>query len=263
MIRRHALHALVGLSALACGHLATASGSETAASPRLPATLTSAMARYAALASYADTGTIRKEAPGLVDESRFTTRFRRASRDLYFEFQALKSTTTATGHVIDMKIYRVVIWMAAGRMQKYDFYSKAYEPVAAEGGGQVRALQGAAHMTSGASILVPSLIYSQARLPSTLLQIEQASEAGVEAVGGRRCHKIVGVAAARYPSGRRTGERPVTVWIDVDSGLIRRVFEDTPTDYQPGAYSRLTVTLDPHANPAMDDAQFQFTMPPR
>jgi hypothetical protein len=221
------------------------------------------MSRYAALSSYADTGTIRKEAPGLVDESRFTTRFRRASRDLYFEYQALKSTTPATGHVIDMRIYRLVIWMAAGQMQKYDFYAKTHEPVAAEGGGQVRALQGAVHMTSGASILVPSLIYSQARLPSTLLQIEQASEAGVEEVGGRRCHKIAGVAAARYPSGKRTGERPVTVWIDVESGLIRRVFEDTPTDYQPGAYSRLTVTLDPHANPAIEDAQFQFTVPPR
>jgi hypothetical protein len=55
----------------------------------------------------------------------------------------------------------------------------------------------------------------------------------------------------------------VTLWIDVDSGLLRRVFEDTPADYQPGAYSRLTVTLEPQANPAIEDARFQFTVPSR
>lgn len=263
MSRRRVLHALLGLSAFAYGHGAIAAGSGTAAASALPATFTSAVARYAALSSYADTGTIRKEAPGLVDESRFTTRFRRASRDLYFEYQALTSTTTGTGFSIDLRMYRLVIWMAAGQMQKYDFYSKTYEPVAANGGGQVRALQSAAHMTSGVSILVPSLLYPQARLASSILQIEEAAEAGVEEVAGRRCHKIVGVAAARYPSGQRTGERPVTLWIDADSGLIRRVFEDTPAGYQPGAYSRLTVTLDPHANRAIEDAGFQFTAPTR
>lgn len=263
MTREHALPVLAVLAALACGHLVIAANAQTAPPPTLPAILTSAVARYGAIASYSDTGTIRREAPGIVDESRFTTRFRRASRDLYFEYEALTSTTPSTGFSIDMRMYRLVIWMAAGQMEKYDFYSKTYERVAAEGGGQVRALQGAAHMTSGVSLLVPSLLYPQARLASTILQVEQATVTGVEEVGGHRCHKVDGIAAARYPSGQRTGERPVTLWIDVDSGLLRRVFEDTPADYQPGAYSRLTVTLEPQANPAIEDARFQFTVPSR
>ena len=61
-------------------------------------------------------------------------------------------------------------------------------------------------------------------------------------------------------SGRRNNERAVTVWIDAESRLIRRVFEDAKG--LPGnTFSRLTVTLDPRANPTIEDARFQFKVP--
>ena len=125
----------------------------------------------------------------------------------------------------------------------------------------MRALQLHSYRTSGTSILVPSLLYSQSRLPSTILQMEEASVAGVETVADRRCHKVMGIAAAYYPSGARTGVRPVTVWIDAESQLIRKVFEDTPKSHPAGSFSRLTITYDPEANPAIDDSKFTFKVP--
>ena len=96
---------------------------------------------------------------------------------------------------------------------------------------------------------------------SAILQLESANVVGTEMVGSRRCHKLAGVAAARYPSGQRTGARDVTIWIDAESSLIRKVFEDTPESYAPGAYQRTTITIDPQANPALPDDAFTFTPP--
>jgi hypothetical protein len=228
--------------------------------PALPKVLQDAVAMYGTLSSYADTGTIRQEVPGIVDESRFVTRFRRGTGDLYFEYQGLTSTNPGTKFTIDMRTQRTVVWMVANQMQKYDFAARAHETVA-PGSGQVVTLQGLVHLTQGTSILIPSLLYPKARLPSSVLQLESAMLVGVEPIGASRCHKVMGTAAARYPSGQRTGARPVTIWIDVESNLIRRVFEDTPEDYAPGAYSRTTITLDPQANTPIPDDKFKFTLP--
>jgi hypothetical protein len=54
----------------------------------------------------------------------------------------------------------------------------------------------------------------------------------------------------------------VTIWIDAETTLIRKVFEDTPESHAPGAYQRTTTTIDPQANPAIADDAFAFT-PPR
>lgn len=231
--------------------------------PGLPDVLAKSIKHYSTLTSYSDTGTVRRETAGTVDDARFTTYFRRSTRDLFFEFQSLTSVTKSTRFSIDMSAYRTVIWMFKGEMQTYDRRTDAHEAVNPDGGGQVRALQNANYASQGASILVPSLLYAQSRLPSTILQLAEASEAGVEDIDGRRCHKITGVAAQFYPSGQRTNVRAVTVWIDAETQLIRRVFEDTPKNYPAGGVSRLTITLQPQANPAIDDAKFQFTVPAR
>ena len=115
--------------------------------------------------------------------------------------------------------------------------------------------------TKGASLLITELLFRTANLPGTLLQIEESSDAGMEDVQGHPCHKIIGVAAAYYPNGRRTGVRQVTVWIDRDSLLIRKVFEDTPKSYGPDGISRVTFLIDPEANPKLDDSKFEFQVP--
>ena len=106
-----------------------------------------------------------------------------------------------------------------------------------------------------------AVIFSKANLPGTILQIQQAADAGFETVSGHRCHKIVGMAAAYYPSGQITNVRQVTVWIDAETFLVRKVFEDTPKGYPAGSYYRLTVTIEPQANPTLDDSKFRFTVP--
>ena len=233
------------------------------ATSSLPPELTRSIAYYATLTSYADSGTVTVDTGGIVDKARFTTYFRRASRDLFFDFQSLTSVTVKTGHTIDMRAHRVVLWMFSGAMQTYHIPTpQPLQQVGSDAGAQVRALSGISHPTSGAAIIIPSLLYSQARLPSAILQIEQAGVAGVEPINGRPCHRVSGTAAAYYPSGKRTGVRPVTVWIDTETQLVRRVVEDTPEGYGDGkATLRITFDYEPQANPAIDDARFQFKVP--
>lgn len=254
---------LLSVVMVACGSTLVASAwsvhEQTAL--MLPDVLKNSIAFYSTLTSYADTGTVKGENPGIVADSKFTTYFRRATRDLYFDYQGLTSRNPAYARTTDMTRYRRVIWMFKGEMEMYDYYFQNHEIVAAEGGGQVRTMNNAAYTSRGTSILIPSLLYSKSGLPSTILQVEEAEEAGVEQIAGRRCHKIVGIAAAYFPNGRRTGVRPVTIWIDAESRLIRRVFEDTPKGFSSRSYSRLTITIDPRANPAIEDSRFQFTVP--
>lgn len=227
----------------------------------LPPELTNAIAYYATLTSYADTGTIVQEAPGMVDTAKSTTYFRRPTRDLYLELHRVNSVNPDNKFTIDMSANRHVIWMFRGEMSSYDFSSGTHQVVGADGGGQVRTLHNGSHATQGISTLIPALLYSKSQLPGSISQIEQATLAGVEEVDGRRCHKVTGVAAAHYQSGQRTDIRPVTVWIDVKTQLIRKVFEDTPKGYPARSYRRTTITLQPQANPTLDDARFQFKVP--
>ena len=50
----------------------------------------------------------------------------------------------------------------------------------------------------------------------------------------------------------------MTVWIDAESLLIRKVVE-VPKDVLPGQIARVTTTFQPQANPKLDDARFTFT----
>lgn len=220
--------------------------------------LARSIARYPTLQSYADTGTVVREAPGLVDRWKFETHFRQASMDFHFDFQGVDSQSSMS---IDTSDQRIVLWMTGGELQAFNQQLQSHETFPRDGGNQPAALHAAGVYTAGTSILIPSLIFAAANLPGTIQAIQQATDAGFETVNGRRCHKVTGTAAEYYPSGQMTNVRQVTVWIDAETLLIRKVFEDTPEGYAAGSYSRLTVTLDPQANPALDDGKFQFTVP--
>jgi hypothetical protein len=115
--------------------------------------------------------------------------------------------------------------------------------------------------TMDAITLIPSLLFRKANLVGPLQEIVDMSLAGTEPVGGHRCHKLVGIAQSVYPSGAVTNVRPITVWIDRETLLIRKVFTDTPKNYDLNAISRYTWTIDPVPNPKLDDGKFQFTVP--
>ena len=253
MRRRFLIPALVAVS---IGTRAAAAGGPEA--QKLPAVLTEAIARYASLASYADTGTVSEEIAGMIHETTLRTWFRRPTRDLYFDFHPQRTRyTTLNGHTADLSGNRLVVWMFNGRMQTYSFYFKQHTVVDAD--RQAGALQETVAHTAGVSALITSLLYPKAQLPGTLAQMERAADAGMEDLAGRRCHKVTGEAAEYYPSGRRTNVRHVTIWIDAGSKLVRRVREDKVTG---GGSHRITVTLDPLANPSIDDAKFAFAAPP-
>ncbi len=220
--------------------------------------LARAVAVYPDLTSYSDTGTVVRESPGLVDRWKFTTRFRRESLDFYFDFQGVDSRSTLT---MDTSFQQIVLWMVDGELQSFNKQLKLHEHIPRAGGNQPAALQGAVAYTVGTSTLIPGLIFAKANLNSTIRQIREVDIAGVEAINGRRCHKLVGQAAEYYPSGAVTNRRQVSVWIDAETQLVRQVFEDTPEGYPPGVYSKVTITIEPQANPALERPQFQFDVP--
>jgi hypothetical protein len=117
----------------------------------LPDQLARAIASYAALQSYADSGTVTVDTGSMVDKARFTTYFRRASRDLFFEFQSLSSLMVSTKFTIDMRAHRSVLWMFNGTMQAYKTPSvQPLEMVGSDARAQVQMLSGLAYATRGA-----------------------------------------------------------------------------------------------------------------
>jgi hypothetical protein len=219
--------------------------------------LNQSIARYAALASYADTGTVVRDQGGLADRWKFKTHFQRPL-NFRFEFQGVSSRSGEL--VTDTSDNHIVLWMIQGELQGYNRRMRMHT-VIPRTGNQPAELLGASVATAGTSVLIPSLLYSKSNLPGTLQQIREAVNAGYETVGGHRCHKIVGKAAQFYPSGKMTNVRPVTVWIDAETLLVRKVLEDTPEGHPAGFFNRLTVTIDPVMNPTLAEDSFRFTIP--
>ena len=221
--------------------------------------LTRSKAVYAALKSYADTGTVIEESSGFSTHSVFKTYFRRKdSVDLLFDYTLQYDEYAQNSSRLNYNNSRRLWWMRNHNLQTYNFETKeqrTYPPTSNQAGSLNDP------RTKGASLLITELLFRSANLPGTILQIEESSDAGMEDVNGHACHKVIGIAAAYYPSGQRTGVRQVTVWIDRDTLLIRKVFEDTPKNYGPDAIKRVTFRLEPQANPTLDDSKFDFQVP--
>jgi hypothetical protein len=218
-------------------------------------------AAYQVLNSYADSGTLVDENKGFRDRFTFRTLQTREPRNFLLDFR-YAGTDYDNGFQIQGG-ERTVLWMQDGDLQTWDSKSDAHQTYPAEGGGQVSALNGASAGTRGISVLVPSLIYIKANMASAVQATEDAVAAGTEMVGGRSCLKVMGIERWRYPSGRITGVRPITIWIDADTYLIRKMLEDTPKDSPRGSLNRRIITFDPHANPPIENSRFGFQVPER
>jgi hypothetical protein len=216
-------------------------------------------AAYAALNSYADSGTVVDESKGFRDRYTFRTLQTREPRNFLLDFREA-GTDYDSGHKLPGGA-RTVIWMQAGHLQTWNSVTLAHETYPEDGGRQVEAIKGASYGTRGVSVLVPSLIYTKANMASMVQATEEAVAAGTETIGGRRCLKVMGVERWRYPSGQVTGVRPITIWIDAETYLIRKVLEDTPKGSPRGVLSRRIITLEPSANPPIEGSRFDFTVP--
>jgi hypothetical protein len=216
-------------------------------------------AAYAALTSYADSGTVLDESAGYTDRSTFRTLFIRDPRYLLIEYHAVASEYKA-GNRVPLNDH-IVLWMENGEMQTWHSKMESHETYPADGGQQVNALKSSAYSTAGISVLIPSHLYSKSGLASAVHATEEAEADGFEVVNGRRCFRLLGVERWRYPSGRETGVRPITLWIDAETYLIHKVLQDTPKGMPRGSVSRRITTLKHQANPKLEPAQFRYAVP--
>jgi len=215
-------------------------------------------ALYPTLQSYADTGTVTEEHSGFSTRSSFRTYYMNTPRNFFFAHRQIASEYT-TGQRVPLSD-RIVLWMLHGHLQSWQSALASHQEFA-EGTNQVTAFVQATAGTSGAAILIPSLIYVQANLAATIQELGDVSSAGFETLRGRRCYKLMGIARSVYPSGQVTNVRPATVWIDAETFLIRQVFTDTPKGYPMGSIYRLTIAYEPRLGPALHDSLFTFSVP--
>jgi len=216
-------------------------------------------AAYAALTSYADSGAVNDEMSGFTNHSTFRTLFARNPRNLLIEFRAVDSEYKA-GNRIPLNSH-VVLWMENSELQSWSSRSQSHETYSAEGGQQVNALKLSGYSTANISVLIPSHFYTKSGLASPVHAMEEAQADGFETVNGRRCYRMLGVERWRYPSGRETGVRAITVWVDAETYLIHKVFQDTPKGMPRGEISRRTTTIRYRVNPRLEPGQFRFTVP--
>jgi outer membrane lipoprotein-sorting protein len=217
-------------------------------------------AAYAALTSYADSGTAMRETDGGWDVGHFRT-YRRKPSNFYFEYGRMALLYKKPVDSLPMPGKQLVFWMVNGELQTYNKEAAEHRTYPPGTSNQPEALSSAKHATMEAITLIPSLLFQKANLVGPLQEIAEISLAGDEDVGGHHCHKLVGVAQSVYPSGAVTNVRPITVWIDTQTLLIRKVFTDTPKGWGMNSISRYTYTLDPTPNPPLDDGRFRFTIP--
>jgi outer membrane lipoprotein-sorting protein len=207
-------------------------------------------ALYASLPSYADTGTIEVEYGSAGDPSRdrhtFTTYFNRAPRHFYFDFMKQGGD-------------RYVIWGDPDAFHTWwkttgvrDDYPNP---------NNLGAFSTAGYLTIGSAIKIPTLLYSKAPLQGSFSNFDEPAMDGMESICGHRCYRLLSTARDRYgKTGHEVNVRGMTVWIDAESLLIRRVREE-PRDTLPGKVSRTTTTFEPQPNPALDDSRFLFVPP--
>ena len=207
-------------------------------------------ATYAALHSYADTGTVDTEygpPGGIVREHHtFRTLFR-APRHFLFDFVKEERADRFVIWADDEAFH--TWWQATGVAETYP---------KGQGGG---AFVAGGQPTLNSLMQISPWLFPQGDLDGSLTEFGGASVAGTEAINGHPCQKLTGVGKSVYrQTGHVVNVRKMTVWIDAQTRLVRRVFEDT-TEGSGTEINRITTTFDPQANPAIEDARFLFTAP--
>jgi hypothetical protein len=250
---RSAEHSVILLFVFLVGLAAAEDPGGSQALPEASELLERSRATYVALRSYADTGIVTTEdqlpsAPAIVEHHKFTTYYR-APRQFFFDFN---EDPKAGGE-------RFVIWCAGENFNTWWSTTGVHEKYE-RGRGEVAFGTGSLP-TKGSALQIPPLFFSQAGLQGPLVNLNEPRLAGTEEVGGRRCHKITAEIRLAYGTGNVGEERAVTIWIDVETLLVRKFFQDTPRGGMAGAVSHVTTTFEPRADPALDDDRFHFTVP--
>ena len=204
---------------------------------------------YAALGTYSDSGSVVTESrlagtPTVVERFTFRTSFKRP-RQYLFEFAA----NAASG------ADRVALWCETA---EGDFHSwwKATGVHDVHGNRTgINAFLTTAAPTKGTSLYLVSILLPQTALLASLGAFAP-TVATRDTIGGRPHIKLSGEMKGHFGSGR-----PMAVWVDAESHLIRRIVEDTPSESPAGSVDRITTTFAPRANPTLGPAAFQYRIP--
>lgn len=209
-------------------------------------------AAYAALKSYADTGTLVNEygsaATPTVEKHRFTTRLRRP-RHYFFDFRE----DAAAG------AEQLVIWSDAETFRSW-WSTTGVIGVYPKGRGAA-AFSLTSFPMRGASLYLAPLLFPEAGLQGPLSVLSDIVSDGEDTIGGHKCLRLKGMQQQAYQTGHRSSPRRTTVWIDAKTYLVRKIVEDTPSDARPGTVQRNVITFEPLIDPPLTDAQFGFHVP--
>lgn len=203
---------------------------------------------YAAMRSYFDNGTVLVEY-GTSSEDRyvFTTSFNRSPR--HFLLESKQSPKETPRYVIwgDPDAFHTW-WKTTG--QQYDYPNP----------NNITAISGSERNTQGTSMKIPTLLYGKSALAAAMLALSDPVLDGTDQLAGHRCYRVVGRASDTYAAtGKEVNVHRVSVWIDADTYLVRKVSEEWKA--LPGNRDRRTTLYDPKANPPIEEAQFKFSPP--
>ena len=213
------------------------------------------MAVYAALHSYADTGAIITElrnagttGPPLTERHTFVTYYR-ASRQFFFEFQKDPQVGDE----------RFVVWSDGGDFNTWWSATKVHDTYPKGKGATAFAL--AAFPTKNSVLQIAPLIFPQAGLHGSIADLKVLRTGPVEQIAGHKCYQLSGEVGLAYSTGTVTNVRPTIVWIDVETMMVRKVLEDTPSESGSGSIDRITTIFEPQVDPKLDDTRFKFVVP--
>ncbi len=204
-------------------------------------------AAYKALRSYSDTGTVRVEsgvagAPLSVEEYTFETAYE-APRKFFF---LVKKSAEADGE-------RYVAWCGGGDFESWWSATGVHERHGKTRGEE--AMLTGSFPSAGTSVEIPSLLFPQAEMHSTVYDFV-TTRTDNDQLDGRPVQKLTGSSQGHFGAGR-----PVTVWVDPTTHLIVKVSVDTPDGAARGWVDRITIVYKPQANPSLAASRFAFTPP--
>jgi outer membrane lipoprotein-sorting protein len=236
----------VAFVACVCASFAWTPGSRVVASS--DDVLAKTLSAYAGLKSYSDTASVDTEfgpRNGLVREHHTFKTFFRGPRHFLLDFVKADNADRFVIWADDEAFH--TWWQATGVAE---VYPKGQGAGAFVAGGTP---------TLNALMQIAPLLFSGAGLTGPVTEFGDGKLAGTEAINGHPCQKLVGVGKSVYGmSGNVVNVRQMAIWIDAQTSLVRRVFEDSSDG---ATVSRTTTTFDPQVNPALDDAKFLFTPP--
>jgi len=208
--------------------------------------MTRVRAMYAALHSYSDTGVVLKQYATSQERHTFATSYK-APRLFHFDFQKDGGD-------------RFVIWSDEKAFHSW-WKSTGVQEDYPRGQG-MNAFLAAEYITAGSGLKIPALLFSGSGLQGAFANFAHPTLDGTEQIGGRKCYRLVGTAKDVYAGTKReVNVRQMTVWVDTESLLIRKVVEESPKGTTAATMVRTTTTFEPQANPSLEDSRFPFVAP--